>query len=679
MFQREINGIGKTATYVLLRIFAVISVFSAVGWQCPHFRSIFTMHDTVKATIAEQLRRASEAMQGERFEECVQDARAALELFVNNDDSPEWATLRSQAHCMIARASYRLGNIRDAYGQAEIALSIAVQAGCTAEQAGALLILGTASEFISEYADALNFYRRAIALFESLGDRESRAIALGNMGLVYRHTANYNDALEYALAALDEHIKLGMDDHAARVTGNIGVIYGNLDDYERALDYLFRALEKHTELNRRSDAAKVLSSIGNTYHDISDYPNALKYMFAALDAHREIGNKVGIAATLGGLGVVYADMSFSSAEACEYTRQAREIFREIGMRAEEAIMLCNIGNHYRERGEFELALSPMQEALEIHREIGALSHIARDLENIGLAYLNLTDYCTAERCFGEAAAILSELGLQHEYAHVLANLGMLRLTVAAGEFYNPAKAEEDARMALAINRRLGAKKDEAVSHRLLAVLCKAQRRWEEYAEHIEKFYELEREVASEEIQKQAQKFQLERKIADMKHQREIEHRQAEAERREFEQSLERQRRELERNIGKLVEKNRFLTEITADLREIRRFARGEGNLKADELMEKIRRNVGSLESLGTLEQQMNDVHREFIVRIQEQYPALTPMEVKIAVLLRMNLTSPNIASLLYISHRTVELHRARLRRKIGLKATDSVYLTLEKL
>ena len=76
---------------------------------------------------------------------------------------------------------------------------------------------------------------------------------------------------------------------------------------------------------------------------------------------------------------------------------------------------------------------------------------------------------------------------------------------------------------------------------------------------------------------------------------------------------------------------------------------------------------------------MNDIHKEFIRHLRDIFPTLTPMEVKIAVLLRMNLTSPNIASLLFISHRTVEVHRAHIRKKMGLNATDNMYFELGKL
>ncbi|MBK9249553.1 MAG: helix-turn-helix transcriptional regulator [Ignavibacteria bacterium] len=77
--------------------------------------------------------------------------------------------------------------------------------------------------------------------------------------------------------------------------------------------------------------------------------------------------------------------------------------------------------------------------------------------------------------------------------------------------------------------------------------------------------------------------------------------------------------------------------------------------------------------------EISSVHGEFINRIKELYPDLTDMEVRISALLRMKLTSANIATLLFISQRTVEVHRLRIRKKLGIGKSDNLYVVLGRL
>ena len=60
------------------------------------------------------------------------------------------------------------------------------------------------------------------------------------------------------------------------------------------------------------------------------------------------------------------------------------------------------------------------------------------------------------------------------------------------------------------------------------------------------------------------------------------------------------------------------------------------------------------------------VHADFLKRLKKDYPKLSPKDQKLAAYLRMNLSSKEIAPLLNISVRGVEISRYRLRKKLGL-------------
>jgi DNA-binding CsgD family transcriptional regulator len=60
------------------------------------------------------------------------------------------------------------------------------------------------------------------------------------------------------------------------------------------------------------------------------------------------------------------------------------------------------------------------------------------------------------------------------------------------------------------------------------------------------------------------------------------------------------------------------------------------------------------------------VHQDFILRLKETYPALTPKELRLCAYLRMNLSSKEIAPLMNISVRGLEISRYRLRKKLNI-------------
>lgn len=72
------------------------------------------------------------------------------------------------------------------------------------------------------------------------------------------------------------------------------------------------------------------------------------------------------------------------------------------------------------------------------------------------------------------------------------------------------------------------------------------------------------------------------------------------------------------------------------------------------------------------EANLNQIHDSFIERLTARYHNLTPKDIKLCIYLRMNLSSKEIAPLMNISFRSVELHRYRLRRKLGLQAEENL-------
>lgn len=76
------------------------------------------------------------------------------------------------------------------------------------------------------------------------------------------------------------------------------------------------------------------------------------------------------------------------------------------------------------------------------------------------------------------------------------------------------------------------------------------------------------------------------------------------------------------------------------------------------------------------ETHFNQVHQQFITRLRTDYPGLTANDLRICCFLRMDLTTKEIASLMNISVRAVELRRHRLRKRLNLDTEQNLNLFL---
>ena len=62
----------------------------------------------------------------------------------------------------------------------------------------------------------------------------------------------------------------------------------------------------------------------------------------------------------------------------------------------------------------------------------------------------------------------------------------------------------------------------------------------------------------------------------------------------------------------------------------------------------------------------NSAHQNFMDRLRQQYADITAGDLRICCLLRMNLSTKEIASLMNVSVRAIELRRYRLRKRLAL-------------
>jgi len=85
----------------------------------------------------------------------------------------------------------------------------------------------------------------------------------------------------------------------------------------------------------------------------------------------------------------------------------------------------------------------------------------------------------------------------------------------------------------------------------------------------------------------------------------------------------------------------------------------------NELIE-LKQKMSFSSEVDKIYQQAEQVHNDFMERLNNQFPDLSTQEKRLMVLLRIGLSSKEIAPLLNISMKSVEISRYRLRKKLNL-------------
>ncbi len=138
---------------------------------------------------------------------------------------------------------------------------------------------------------------------------------------------------------------------------------------------------------------------------------------------------------------------------------------------------------------------------------------------------------------------------------------------------------------------------------------------------------------------------------------------------QLEQDVVRKSEELANSTMQLIKKNELLQKLKSESQQIETQTKA-GSL--NQIIKLIDNNIASGHDWQVFEQNFNRVHEEFFKKLLEKFPDLTPGDLKLSAYLRMNLSSKEIAQLLNITYRSVELKRYRLRKKLNLETEENL-------
>lgn len=153
--------------------------------------------------------------------------------------------------------------------------------------------VGLAFKSLNDYSHALEYYEKALGLFDNLGENNhlSYAMTLNNIGNVYQSQKKYAEALNCQFESLSIiQKKLGKKHpFIAQQLNNIGNVYLCTEEYSKALSYYFPALSIYeaTIGPEHIETATLYNNMGSIFLKIGDSNKALMYYEKALEIREE--------------------------------------------------------------------------------------------------------------------------------------------------------------------------------------------------------------------------------------------------------------------------------------------------------------------------------------------------------------------------------------------------------
>ena len=131
-------------------------------------------------------------------------------------------------------------------------------------------------------------------------------------------------------------------------------------------------------------------------------------------------------------------------------------------------------------------------------------------------------------------------------------------------------------------------------------------------------------------------------------------------------------KELVSNSLQVVKKNNILNNIVQKVKDLDTDGMNmETRSQLVSLKKSIVKEING-NSWKDLEKHIRNVHFEFLKRLKEKHPDISPRELDLSTYCLMNMSTKEIAEVMNISNGGVELARYRLRRKLGLERKENL-------
>lgn len=481
---------------------------------------------------------------------------------------------------------------------------------------------------------ALFYYKKALPFEKKITDT-LLARVYSNMGNANLLKGNIDVCLDYQLKALKIYELYPPQKDILKVYNSIALVYFYQGDFGKALvkfNQVKNLLGKNIIKNpvkAHQITGKVLNNIGIIYDNKNQTDLALEYFMQASTHSKKAKDNENLSSVYSNMGIIYLKgKRYDLAEA---------IFTEaltIRKKENDIFGLCKSNYHlgclYKEKKEFNKAQEYLLTSLEYCLQTNSSSTRASVLEVLSQVLAGKKDYKQAYEYHLAYKALSDSLFNKENQKKITRAEMQYKFDKESQTVKTAQNQREFVYLIFAIFLLLGIV-IVIIMYRLQQTKAKIQQLAKESAELNNTELSLREDTLKRE--------------------------------------LEFKNKELTTNIMYLLKKNEFITEISTRLMALKK------QMKKDdqEIIQKIILDIKNAQDDDVwkeFEVRFNQVYNDFYERLKHKYPDLTLNEKRICAFLRLNMTTKEICALTRQSYNSLNVARARLRKKLNIQNED---------
>lgn len=491
-------------------------------------------------------------------------------------------------------------------------------------RAGRLLFSKPDSAFITA--------RNILAESENINYNVGVANSYHLIGEVFYHQGFYKEALKNLLDAENIYLQEHREDEMAGNLNQLGLVYYNIRQPDLALTKHEQALKIYQKTNNLKGIAYTYGCIGRLHEKKSQYPLALEYQTKALDYYDKVNDKRGRAIIFENIGSIHEDLE-DFKKAHSYFTEALRLNQEIGDSLSMIVNLNNLADGYRKTGRNEEAINLSTKALQMALRLNDQYQIVSAYKDLGKVYNQAGRYKDAYENLEKGRLLYEEI-----YGEETRRQVALQQTL-----FDVERKDNEIQILEASQRLNTVVKVALISGLVLLVLLGGTI------------------ISRQRLKSKQDKETMQSELAS-----------AHLHEKQLQDELENRSKSLTAHTLHIISKNKMLEDLRTRLQEMSKEDMREQRKQILSLIKLIDQNFVQDKDWDDFRNIFEQVHGDFLEKLQKRSGDLTSADLRLASLIRLNLPSRDIATILGISQDSLRISRYRLRKKLALAQGDSL-------
>lgn len=490
--------------------------------------------------------------------------------------------------------------------------------------------------------------QEALTLGRELNDQFWIAYSLRAMGQQLMTRARYSEALYHLQQASDIFNRINDLRMKVQADMPIAMVKIFMGKFNEAMELLMNILPVFRSINNQRGIVHVFQYIGHIYKSIGDHRKALEHYHQALDMALQLQMEQTPA-------YLYQDLAFVYRNIGDSQRWEKYLFKSLaaqnrlGNLEGQAVATANIASMFLEQQRYSRAEKYVRRSGTLSRRLGFTAEEAMAWGQLGAISWYGGDFVKARRYYRKGLTLVRKSEHKVFRGSLYEHFGIVYL-----EAGKPEKAVVYLNKALHIISESGYTQYVSDVHEHLASAYEKLGDAPKALEHHKEYVRLREEYVNTGKVLEAGRVDMEKSMQKLANRL----KNQEAVNTTLRKTLEQKEAELVALTLRLVQ---------------------EGNRKGQKPRTKDCAYPAitskQTDSWDAFARQFHKVHHNFYADLIKRYPQLTPTEVKVCSLIRIGLSSKEIASILDVSKRTVDSHREHIHKKLNISSRLAAFIT----